>query len=331
MSADRNKRGTAIQPVETDQVPTLKADHLDAIVAAAEQSHAPATRDHYRYAWRIFEAWCAEHGYASLPADPAVVAAYLVERADRISISGVKLDRAAIRHKHVSDGLDSPTNSPGVATVMRGLRRQAAGSPPQQAKGLTATDLAAIKATAFRRRSGPTGRTESEEAARRRGAVDIALISVMRDAMLRRSEAAALTWADVEFRTDETARVTVRQSKTDQEGEGAVLFVGRDATTALEAIRPDEHDPDARVFGLHSGNAISVRIRKAAAAAGLRGKFTGHSPRVGMSTDLVAAGASVAAVQVAGRWKSSRMPGQYARGELAGQGAVARYYGGNGE
>ena len=39
--------------------------------------------------------------------------------------------------------------------------------------------------------------------------------------MLRRSEAAALVWGDIEFRADGTARVTVRRSKTDQEGTGA--------------------------------------------------------------------------------------------------------------
>ena len=53
-----------------------------------------------------------------------------------------------------------------------------------------------------------------------------------------------------------------------------------------------------------------------ATAAGLSGAFSGHSGRVGMARDLVAGGASVAAVQVAGRWESARMPALYARGEL---------------
>ena len=51
-------------------------------------------------------------------------------------------------------------------------------------------------------------------------------MSVMRDALLRRSEAAALTWADVAFRSDGSARVTVRRSKSDQDGTGATLYVG---------------------------------------------------------------------------------------------------------
>ena len=49
--------------------------------------------------------------------------------------------------------------------------------------------------------------------------------------------------------------------------------------------------------------------------------------RIGMARDLVASGAGVAAVQVAGRWASPQMPSYYARAELAGDGAVARFYG----
>ena len=55
----------------------------------------------------------------------------------------------------------------------------------------------------------------------------------------------------------------------------------------------------------------AVRIPKApptAKAAGLHGSFSGHSGRVGMARDLVSAGASVPAVQVAGRWASADMP-----------------------
>ena len=65
-------------------------------------------------------------------------------------------------------------------------------------------------------------------------------------------------------------------------------------------------------------------------AAGLDGSFSGHSPRVGMAQDLVRAGATIAQIQIAGRWESPRMPAHYARGELAGRGAVARLIYGNG-
>ena len=62
--------------------------------------------------------------------------------------------------------------------------------------------------------------------------------------------------------------------------------------------------------------------------AGLGEGFSGHSPRVGMTQDLVAHGAGLVAIMNAGRWKSERMPAHYSRGETAGLGAVARYHAG---
>ena len=95
--------------------------------------------------------------------------------------------------------------------MLRGIaRRQASeGRTPRQAAALTAEALAAIRATAHRPRTGPGGRTESAERARRRGDMDIAIVTVMRDAMLRRSEAAALIWDDVECLPDCTGRLTM--------------------------------------------------------------------------------------------------------------------------
>ncbi len=152
------------------------------------------------------------------------------------------------------------------------------------------------------------------------------IVTVMRDAMLRRSGAAALTWADVECLRDGTGRLTVRRSKADQAGQGAELFIGLDATAALERIRPESPAPDSPLFGGLGERAIADRIRRAARAAGLEGDFSGHSPRIGMARDLAASGASTTALMMAGGWRSERMPALYARGELAGRGPVARYY-----
>ena len=313
----------ALEPV--DDTGSLKPAHADAVVAAATDAHAPKTLSAYRTAWSQFVAWCVAEGYEALPCEPTTVAAYLAHRAEaELSRSALSIDRAAIRYHHEAEGYD-PTGSAGVRRVMRGLRRRAAGKGQRQATGIRATDLGAIRATACLPRSGPSGRTESEAAAKRRGEVDIALISTMRSAMLRRSEAAALRWADIEFRDDGTGRLLIRRSKSDQEGEGKLVFLGPHAVKALKTIRAEDAKPTDRVFGLRTGRSISNRIRAMAVAAGLEGDFSSHSARVGMTCDLVAAGESVSAIQDAGRWKSPRMPATYARGELAGQGAVARY------
>ena len=300
---------------------TLREQHVRRVVDAAQESHSAITRRNYLAAWRRFEAWADRESLSSIPALPETVAAYLAERAaNGLSPASLRLDRAAIRHHHTDAGHANPADNEGVRRVLRGLTRRAAreGRTPRQAAALTQEGLAAIRANACLRRTGPGGRTERASKARRRGEVDIALVSVMRDALLRRSEAAALTWS---------ARVTVRRSKTDQDGTGATLYVGRAGAATLRAILRPDASPKAPVFGLRSGRAVSNRIAAAAKAAGLMGRFSGHSPRIGMARDLVASGAGIAALQVAGRWASAQMPAHYARAELAAKGAVARFHG----
>ena len=303
--------------------------HVAAIAAAVERSRRPATRRVYAGAWKYFRAWAEEEGLQSLPAQPLTVAAYLTHRAaEGLSMSSLAMDRKAISHYHRMAGFSTPTADEGVRSTFAGLVNQAAEegrNEPRQARGLTAEALAAIRETAHLPRSGPTGRTESAASARRRGDVDIAMASVMRDAMLRRSEAAALSWRSVTFREDGSARLTVPRSKTS--AAPVVLYVGPEAAALLRKIRPENVVRQKRVFGLRSGRAISNRLAAMAVAAGLGEGFSGHSPRVGMAQDLTAAGVGLTAIMVAGRWKSERMPAHYSRAEKAGRGAVAQFYG----
>lgn len=308
---------------------TLPAHHVEAVTAAVAESQRPATRRAYAAMWRQFREWTKGEGLSSLPAEPLTVAAYLVHRdACGRSASTLAMDLRAIGHHHRAVGLPSPTTSDAVRRTAAGLRNKAVArgrAKPRQARGLTAAHLEAIRETAHLPRSGPSGRTEMPDAARRRGDLDIALIAVMRDALLRRGEATALRWGDVDFRSDGTSRVTIRRSKTSNSS--AVLYVGVRATGDLKRIRPEGADPKARVFGFRRGRTASCRIAAAARAAGLGEGFSGHSPRVGMAQDLTASGAGLVAIMVAGRWKSERMPAHYSRKEAVAGGAVARYYG----
>jgi len=288
-----------------------------------EVAQSPATRRNYRQAWGRFAAWCDAEGLDALPAAPVTVGDYLTMRAESRSLATVGLDRAAINDRHRRAGLDSPTRSEEVRRTVTVLANQGR-HVERQVPGLTADCLAAIRNTAHLPRSGRTGRTESPEAARRRGAVDVAIAAVMRDALLSRSEAAALVWGGVDFRPDGSARVTVTRSKTDAEPRG--LYIDRAAAAALRKIAPEDPEPDARVFGLRSGRSISNRIAAMARAAGLGDGYTGHSPRVGMAQDLTDADVSLQALKVAGRWKSLRMPARYSTGDRAVRDAVVEYY-----
>ena len=206
------------------------------------------------------------------------------------------------------------------------------GKPRKQASGLTKEALAAVKATARIQRidKGKRRRKETESQTAMRAAVDLALLEVMRDGLLRGSEASALRWGELEFHADGSGRLHVARSKTDQTAEGAVLYLGPTAVDALLAIRPEEAviDPGASVFRL-SARQISRKIKAASKMAGQGGGFSAHSPRVGMAQDLSAARAELPELTTAGRWDSPTMPAKYTEAQAAGRGAVARYHRGD--
>ena len=291
------------------------------------QSLAANTRRAYLSHWKAFAAWTQQHEHVPLPAKPAIVAAHLADLAATASASTLRVRRAAIAAAHRSANLPDPTGTELVKRTLGGLFRQV-GTAMQQPAPLTAKALADIRASACLPRSGGgpvRSRCETSRTASRRGLVDIALCSVMRDALLRRSEAASLTWADVTPQDDGSGLLRLRRSKTDQHAAGSLLYLGPQSMRDLAAIRPPKPDPDSRVFPL-SGSQISRRIAAAARAAGLGDGFSGHSPRIGMAQDLAAAGASLSELMHAGRWTSTSMPALYTRSLAASRGAVAKYY-----
>ena len=54
-----------------------------------------------------------------------------------------------------------------------------------------------------------------------------------RETILHRSQAAALTWSDVELRDNGTGLINIRSSRTCEEGEGITLYIGHQAGEAL--------------------------------------------------------------------------------------------------
>ena len=131
---------------------------------------------------------------------------------------------------------------------------------------------------------------------------------------LRRSEAAALRWADVQAAAD------VRYLKN---GCAAALRQLRDRLTVQRSgLRPDG---TAQVLGGINGQSIARRLTAAASAAGIEGRITGHSGRVGLAVELTRRGAPEQATAKAGGWESSRMVAHYAAAVAAEQGAVAQY------
>ena len=247
---------------------------------------------------------------------------YLTERAAAgAGASTLGMALAAIAAAHGAAGETDPTRSKGVRRTAAGLRREAAGGAQRQARPLTETALAAIAAS-----TPPTAR----------GRTELALCRTMRDALLRRSEAAALTWADIEAAGDGSGRLAIRRAKGDQEGRGAVVYIGTAALDAIEAIRPGGAGPGAPVFASPrepgkalSESAIARAIDRAARRGGPGSAPASRGTRPGSAWPSTSAGPGwrPTRVQQAGRWASPAMVVRYTRSESAGRVAVAAFYG----
>lgn len=162
------------------------------------------------------------------------------------------------------------------------------------------------------------------------GLRDSALIRLMSDCLLRISEAVAVDVEDID------RVLTIHASKTDQEGEGVVLYVGEPTRRAIRnyrqaggieagalfrRVRWQKHITSDRL----SVNGARNAIKRWASEAEVQGYISGHSLRVGSAVSLAQAGASVVDMQTAGRWKDTKMPAHYARAELAERGAISRF------
>ena len=351
------------RPVSTIPAPsepsrgTSPAQVPEATIAVAVETIAealsPATRRAYAAGWATWEAWATAHGAEALPANPAELvlwlsdAAYDVDGEPALAPATCAQRLAAVAHQHrttveasTGEPLADPTKHPRVREWLRGYRRRTAAlgaGAPRQAAPLTATAAAAIRAVATTPRPGRGGRPESPEVARRRGTQDLVIVGLARDGLLRRAELAAIHWGDLQPAPDGGAGVlTVRRSKTDPDGAGAVLWISpqtmRDVSAwrALQAAGGADVGAEAPLVGL-SAPSIARRLAAAGAAAGLDGRLSGHSGRVGMAQDLVAHGLDLAATMAAGRWATPTEVVRYTRHLAVDRGAVARYYAERGE
>ena len=310
--------GTQIVSREPASLPALWAAD-QGVASSLESVLSDNTRRVYGTQWRIFTGWCDEVGLTSLPAEPLTVARYLAARANAgASIATIRLATSAISKAHEWAKLESPCRDPGVRASLKGWGRRLA-KPQRQSGALTADVLAVIRLTAVQPRRRGRG-FETPEQAAERGRFDLALVAVLSDAGLRRSEAAALTWGDIQRWEDGSGRITVVRSKTDAEATGAVVAITPVAMQALSAVRPEGVGGEVKVFGL-SESQIARRVKAIAKAAGLENWefFSGHSGRVGMARRMAQNGAPTHEIERQGRWKQGGgMVGRYTRGETAG-------------
>ena len=309
---------------------SLGRNRLREVALARAAALSPNTLRTYATGWNSFCSWAAGQELAVSSAGPGDVEGWLVDlAAEGKRPSTLHTYRAAVAHRYDQWCDPNPARHPQVGRVLSGLARRAAegGYVPKQADPLRRHHLERIADTAhIPRRNQPGGRLETAEQAERRALVDIALVSVAHDGLLRCSEQLALRWSDITATENGGgALVFIRRSKTDQNANGAYAPISPFASQALERIKPPGADPDELVFGF-SASTVNRRLKAAARHAGIdAADISTHSPRVGMAQDLAAKGIDMAAIMVAGRWSTPAMVALYTKRLTAADTAIAKH------
>jgi len=334
--------GAEIEPASGTALSIGVAELVEEAHRLAGGARAARTEEAYAGDWRHFAAWAAGHseaaphvpedrGQLTEPVPPAVVALYAAalrmwqneDGGARFKASTIERRMAAISIAHKKRGLSSPTAHPQVREVLSGIRRELRTAPSQVAPA-TASE---IRRMIDRLDQNP----DLPPAAVLR---DRALLLLGYAAALRRSELVALTCADVEDHEGGLV-VTLRSSKTDQEGQGSRIPVskGRDPFTCpVAALRAwlmvacplgcDGTDPIFRrvdrwgkVGAVRlTGKSVARIVKRAAEGAGLDPeRYAGHSLRAGFATTAAANGATERQIAKVTRHRSMNVLRGYIR------------------
>lgn len=278
-----------------------------------------STRAVYERFWNHFVAWCEANDCGALPANPAHVAAHLMDRAeDGVSANTLRQIRNAISYGHRFGGHDSPTLDPRVKETLRHLsaRAERTRTGAKQAVPLRIADIRklrkrfAVVGDVVRTRDGRVLLFPNVTPKRYlRWQRDVALATVMWAGLLRAGEAAALRWADVQRQPDGKALLTLRKTKTSRTPVRVALPPA--AVVELDILAARGCDPEARVFGLKNTHTVAKRLKRAFRE--IKPGCSGHSPRVGAVQDLTLRGLSTHQIQKLGRWRNPDMVAIYAR------------------
>ena len=193
-------------PAETALTPSEAAQRL------AGAALAPATIRAYRAALAGLETWLSQRGRAL---SDASIADYLAARHEAgLAPSTIALTVAAVKAAAKLVGHPAPVGKQ-TARVLAGIRREGRSRGRGQVQGLRWAEADTV--ATFAANSG----------GKLTGLRDAAIVALASDCLLRVSEIVAVQITDLEAEADGSGRLTVHRSKTDQEGEGAELFVGQ--------------------------------------------------------------------------------------------------------
>ncbi len=298
-----------------DLTTDLKALH-EATLNNLKSSKSINTLKAYKSDFKDFGLFCSSHGLQSLPTEPKIVSIYLTHLSKTSKISTLKRRIVSISMVHKLKGHYLDTKHPVIIENLMGIKR-IKGSAQIGKKPLLINHLKSI--------INAINEQKIEEIKKLR---DKSIILTGFGGGFRRKELVSIDYEDLEF-TPEGLKITIKQSKTDQFGEGMLkglpYFSNENYCPVLNLkkwleISKIRSGPVFRRFSKGSSltdnrltdQSVVLIIKNYLNIAGIENtNFAGHSLRSGFATVAAESGADERSIMAMTGHKTTQMVRRY--------------------
>lgn len=274
-----------MQVVETINFDLCKAERMAAeIKEYMIKSKSESTRRAYRADWKYFVQWCEQEGLQSMPAQIPTIAGYMIYLSKTHKAATLDRKILSIKQAHAFYGHPIDKNDTILRDTMIGIKNTIGTTQTTKAPILT-EDLKCMVSHCGDNLIGKRNR---------------ALFLLGFSGAFRRSELVSLKGKDLKF-TDNGLEVTLRKSKTDQQGKGCVVPIPYGSNFETCPVRSMKKwlDSSGIVDGFIfpsitksgkinekalGGNYIATMIKKNPHIKDKDMDFSGHSLRAGFCT-----------------------------------------------
>jgi site-specific recombinase XerD len=281
-------------------------------------SKANNTLRAYKSDFRDFGAFCAKHGFNSMPTEPKVVSLYLTHLSGGSKISTLRRRLVSIGVVHKLKGHYLDTKHPIIIENLMGIKRKK-GSIQVGKKPILINHLKEIINVIDKQK------IEKIKKLRNRS-----LILIGFGGGFRRSELISIDHEDLDF-VEEGVKITLRKSKTDQFGEGLVkglpYFTNEKYCPVISLknwlnLTRIKTGPVFRRFAKGpvltghrlTDQSVVLIIKDCLRLAGIENQnFSGHSLRSGFATVAADSGADERSIMAMTGHKTTQMVRRYIR------------------
>ena len=283
-----------------------------------KSSKANNTLRAYKSDFRDFGAFCAKHGFNSMPTEPKVVSLYLTHLSSSSKISTLRRRLVSIGVVHKIKGHYLDTKHPLIIENLMGIKRKK-GSIQIGKKPILINHLKQIIKVIDEQK------IEKIKKLRNR-----TLILLGFGGGFRRTELISINYEDLDF-VEEGVKITLRRSKTDQFGEGLIKglpYFTNEKYCPVTSLKnwinfsKIKTGPIFRRFAKGStltmhrltDQSVVLVIKDCLKLAGIENQnYSGHSLRSGFATVAAESGADERSIMAMTGHKTSQMVRRYIR------------------